>query len=111
MLETIEAIYLNGTFKPLHPVDLPEGIHVQVNTNISSLLQSANEAQRRALRYVLMNHGDALSVGAPSLQGQDPETFWSIDIRRTATNELCGVLRLSTTDYAVITWLPSSLVS
>lgn len=31
MLETIEAIYENGIFKPLGPVDLPEGSHVQIN--------------------------------------------------------------------------------
>lgn len=30
MLETIEAIYENGTFKPLHSVDLPEGTRVTV---------------------------------------------------------------------------------
>ena len=30
MLETIEAIYENGTFKPLHPVDLPEGTRVTI---------------------------------------------------------------------------------
>ncbi len=107
MLETIEAIYENGTFKPLHPVDLPEGTHVQVNTLISPLLQSAKDVQRRALRYALTNFGDALSVGFPSLQGQDSKAFWSIDVRRTATNELCGVLKLSAADYSVISWLPS----
>lgn len=32
MLETIEAIYENGTFKPLHPVDLPEGTRVTIAT-------------------------------------------------------------------------------
>ncbi|MCI0390399.1 MAG: antitoxin family protein [Acidobacteria bacterium] len=30
MQETIEAIYENGTFKPLHPVDLPEGTRVTI---------------------------------------------------------------------------------
>lgn len=30
MLEAIEAIYENGTFKPLHPVDLPEGTRVTI---------------------------------------------------------------------------------
>ena len=33
MLETIDAIYENGIFKPLHPVDLPEGTHVSVAAN------------------------------------------------------------------------------
>ncbi|GEM_PF-1778404 len=32
MLETIEAIYENGIFKPLHPVDLPEGTRVTIAT-------------------------------------------------------------------------------
>lgn len=32
MLETIEAIYENGTFKPLQPVNLPEGTHVTIAT-------------------------------------------------------------------------------
>lgn len=30
MGKTIEAIYENGVFKPLEPVSLPEGEHVQV---------------------------------------------------------------------------------
>lgn len=30
MLETIEAIYENGMFKPLHSVDLPEGTRVTI---------------------------------------------------------------------------------
>jgi predicted DNA-binding antitoxin AbrB/MazE fold protein len=33
MLETIEAIYENGIFKPLQPVHLPEGTHVQIQAN------------------------------------------------------------------------------
>ncbi len=37
MLETIEAIYENGTFKPLQPVDLPEGSHVQIHANRAAL--------------------------------------------------------------------------
>ena len=36
MLETIEAIYENGMFKPLHPVDLPEGSHVQVHAHLAT---------------------------------------------------------------------------
>ena len=32
MLETIEAIYENGTFRPLHPVELPEGTRVTIAT-------------------------------------------------------------------------------
>lgn len=37
MLETIEAIYENGMFKPLHPVDLPEGTHVSVAAQPATL--------------------------------------------------------------------------
>ena len=37
MLETIEAIYENGIFKPLGPVDLPEGSHVRVNAIKSAI--------------------------------------------------------------------------
>ena len=37
MLETIEAIYENGTFKPLQPVNLPEGSRVQIHANRAAL--------------------------------------------------------------------------
>ena len=64
------------------------------------------EAHRRALRYVLMNVGDALSVSAPQLQGQGAEALWSVSVRRTATRELCGELRLSAESGEVVAWLP-----
>jgi hypothetical protein len=68
----------------------------------------AEEAQRRALRYVLMNLGDALSVSVPQLQGQDTEALWSLSVRRTATDEFCGELRLSAESGEVIAWLPAA---
>jgi hypothetical protein len=66
----------------------------------------AGEAQRRALRYVLLNLGDALSVGEPQLQGQGAEALWHVKVRRTATRELCGELRLSAESGEVVAWLP-----
>lgn len=36
MLETIEAIYENGVFKPLRPVNLPEGARVLVEAEVQS---------------------------------------------------------------------------
>ena len=42
MSKTIEAVYENGVFRPLEPVMLPEGEHVQV-----SLPDVAAEIQRR----------------------------------------------------------------
>lgn len=68
----------------------------------------AEEAQRRALRYVLMNLGDALSVSAPQSQGQGAEAVWRISVCRTATRELCGELRLSTESGEVVAWLPAA---
>jgi hypothetical protein len=68
---------------------------------------SAEEAQRRALRYVLMNLGDALSVSEPQLQGQGPEALWGFRVRRTATQELRGELRLSAENGEVVAWLPA----
>lgn len=69
---------------------------------------SAEEAQRRALRYVLMNLGDALSVGAPQLQGQGTEALWRVHVRRSATRELCGELCLSAESGDVLAWLPAA---
>lgn len=67
---------------------------------------SPEEAQRRALRYVLMNLGDALSVSAPQLQGEGTEALWSVTVRRTATRELRGELRLSAESGEIVAWLP-----
>jgi predicted DNA-binding antitoxin AbrB/MazE fold protein len=36
MSQTIEAIYENGTFKPLGPVDLPEGTRVRLDVEPST---------------------------------------------------------------------------
>jgi len=69
---------------------------------------SAEEAQRRALRYVLMNLGDALSVSEPQIQGQGGEAIWSVSVRRTASRELCGELRLRAENGEVMAWLPSA---
>jgi predicted DNA-binding antitoxin AbrB/MazE fold protein len=46
MLETIEAIYENGTFKPLQPVDLPEGGHVQIQANPTAISLEAQIRQQ-----------------------------------------------------------------
>jgi predicted DNA-binding antitoxin AbrB/MazE fold protein len=105
MLETIEAIYENGTFKPLQPVDLPEGTPVQVSTK-ATLQSTVAEAQRKAARYVLTHLGDALSVGAPRLQGQETNAVWCFDIFRRVTHELRGELRLHAETGEVIAWLP-----
>ena len=69
---------------------------------------SAEEAQRRALRYVLMNLGDALSVSEPQIQGQGGEAIWSVSVRRTASRELCGELHLRAENGEVIAWLPAA---
>jgi predicted DNA-binding antitoxin AbrB/MazE fold protein len=106
MLETIETIYENGTFKPLHPVDLPEGTPVQVSTKLT-LRPSAAEAQRQAVREVLTHLGDALSVGTPRLQAQGNDEILCFDVFRSATHELRGELRLHPETGEVLAWLPA----
>jgi len=69
---------------------------------------AAEEAQRRAVRSVMMNLGDALSVSAPQGQGQGAEAVWSVNILRAATREVCGTLRLSAESGAVVAWLPAA---
>lgn len=69
---------------------------------------SAMEAQRRALRYVLTTLGDALSLGAPSLQGQSTEAVWAFTVSRSATGEFRGELRLNAETGEVVAWLPAS---
>ena len=69
---------------------------------------SATEAQRRALRYVLTTLGDALSLSAASLQGQNAEAVWAFTVSRKATGELCGALRLNAETGEVIAWLPAA---
>ncbi len=69
---------------------------------------SAAEAQRRALRYVLTTLGDALSLSAPSLVGQNAEAVWTFTVNRKATGELCGELRLNAETGEVIAWLPAA---
>jgi hypothetical protein len=69
---------------------------------------SAEEARRRALRYVLTTLGDALSLGAPTLQGQNAEAVWSFAVSRSATGAFRGELRLNAETGEVIAWLPAS---
>ena len=47
MSEMIEAIYENGIFKPLQPVDLPDGTRVRIATDTSPI--SADEQIRQQL--------------------------------------------------------------
>lgn len=45
MTQTIEAIYENGVFRPLEPVTLPEGEHVQITVpEITAEVQQRLEA-------------------------------------------------------------------
>ncbi len=68
---------------------------------------SAEEAKRRALRYLLTTLGDALSLSAPSLLGQNAEAVWSFIVSRSATGEIRGELRLNAETGEVIAWLPA----
>jgi predicted DNA-binding antitoxin AbrB/MazE fold protein len=47
MSQTIEAIYEDGIFKPLNPVDLPEGTRVRVEAEESS--SNSDEQLRKQL--------------------------------------------------------------
>jgi predicted DNA-binding antitoxin AbrB/MazE fold protein len=46
MSETIEAIYENGVFKPVKPVDLPEGTRVLIETATDSVVLEAQLRQQ-----------------------------------------------------------------
>ncbi len=72
---------------------------------------SAAVARRRALRYLLTTLGDALSLGAPTLQGQNAEAVWSFAVSRSATGEYRGELRLNAETGEVSAWLPASATS
>ena len=69
---------------------------------------SEEEARRRALRYILTTLGDALSLSAASLQGQNAEAVWSFTVSRNVTGEFRGELRLNAETGEVIAWLPAS---
>ena len=68
---------------------------------------SAEEAQRRALRYALTNLGDALDVSVPELRGQGEDAIWCVSLRRQATQELCGEVHLWAESGEVIDWRPA----
>jgi predicted DNA-binding antitoxin AbrB/MazE fold protein len=44
----IEAIYQNGVFRPIHPVELPEGARVQVSVIEQDQLLEADQPTRAA---------------------------------------------------------------
>lgn len=69
---------------------------------------SSTEAQRRALRYVLTTLGDALSLSAPTIIGQNAEAVWSFAVSRSATGEFRGELRLNAETGEITAWLPAS---
>lgn len=46
MSETIEAIYENGVFRPVKPVDLPEGTRVLIETATDSAVLEAQLRQQ-----------------------------------------------------------------
>jgi len=67
---------------------------------------SAEEAQRRALRYVLTNLGDALEIGTPELQGRGEDAFWQVAVKRKAEDGVRGELRLRAEDGECLDWRP-----
>ena len=72
---------------------------------------SAAAARRKALRYVLTTLGDALSLSAPTLLGQNAEAVWSFAVSRSATGEVRGELQLNAETGEVSAWLPASAPS
>ena len=49
-METIRAVYENGVFRPLDPVELPEGAWVEVSPVGRNRAQSTGEGQGRTAR-------------------------------------------------------------
>ena len=93
MLQTIEAIYEDGVFKPLGPVDLPEGTRVRVDPGTGPVEPSAqvreqllaagaetHEADRiLANLRVLWNSYDSLTSQQQAVLGEaglDQERFF-----------------------------------
>lgn len=67
---------------------------------------SSEEAGCRALRYVLMNLGDALEIGVPELRDHGEDAFWHVVVKRKVEDEICGELRLRAEDGEVLDWRP-----
>jgi hypothetical protein len=67
---------------------------------------SAYEAQRRAFKYVLFNVGDALTIGAPTLQIINASESWVLSITHQTTGELVGELVLNAESGEVRDWKP-----
>ena len=67
---------------------------------------TSEEAQRRALRYVLMNLGDALEIGVPELRDHGEDAYWQVVVRRKGKDEIRGELRLRAEDGEVLDWRP-----
>jgi predicted DNA-binding antitoxin AbrB/MazE fold protein len=60
MMQPIIAIYENGVFRPLDPVELPEGARVEVSPVGHNGVQSGGEGQRPTATKPLM--GEALAA-------------------------------------------------
>ena len=69
---------------------------------------SPDEARRRALRYLLTTLGDALSLSAPSLLGQNADAVWAFTVSQKATGDFRGELRLNAETGEVMAWLPAA---
>jgi len=57
MAQTIEAIYENGTFKPLGPVELRDGAHVRLKVELT-----AGEVERQIRQHLLAEGADPAEI-------------------------------------------------
>jgi predicted DNA-binding antitoxin AbrB/MazE fold protein len=69
MAELIDAVFEQGTFKPLEPVELPEGQRVTLSVEPSALTLEGAEEQLRAWRAVYegLSEADISEVEAIAL--------------------------------------------
>lgn len=61
-METIRAVYEGGVFRPLDPVELPEGAWVEVSPVGQNGAQPAEEGQSQSTRYATPLVGEELAA-------------------------------------------------
>jgi hypothetical protein len=67
---------------------------------------SREQAQRFAVRHIILHLGDALRPGRAELFAQGEQSVWHVEVESSITGQKQGTLHIAAETGEVLRWLP-----
>lgn len=75
-------------------------------STVSHAAISREQAQRLAVRHIILHLGDALRPGRAELPAQGEQAVWHVDVESSITGQKRGTLHIAADTGDVLRWVP-----